>query len=160
MSAVFERLYRWLIAAGNALRAPVLLIIRLYWGWGFFLTGRGKLMDLSKPTQYFADLGIPLPHLNAILASCVECVGGLLLLVGLATRLVSIPLIILLTVAYFTADADALRAIFGDPDKFLSAAEFQFLFAVVFVFVCGPGAFSLDALIGRYFKDRAVEDDA
>ena len=31
----------------------LLLIIRLFWGWQFFLTGKGKLMDLSKPTQYF-----------------------------------------------------------------------------------------------------------
>jgi putative oxidoreductase len=150
-----ETLYRWLIAIGNALRSPLLLIIRLYWGWEFFLTGKGKLMDLSKPAEYFGGLGIPFPHFSAILAACTECFGGLLLLVGLASRLITIPMMIVLVTAYFTADIDAVRAIFSDPDKFLSAAEFQFLFAVVIVFVFGPGIFSVDALLGSYYKERA-----
>ena len=150
-----EKLYGWLITIGNALRSPLLLIIRLYWGWEFFLTGKGKLMDLSKPTEFFASLGIPFPHFSAILAACTECFGGLLLLVGLASRLITIPMMILLVIAYLTADIEAARAIFSDPDKFLSAAEFQFLFAVVIVFVFGPGIFSVDALIGNYFTERA-----
>ena len=149
---ILIKLYGWLVAAGNALRSPVLLVIRLFWGWQFFLTGKGKLMDLSKPTQYFESLHIPLPHLNAILAACTECFGGLLLLVGLASRLISVPLMILLTVAYCTADIDRVRVLLSDPDKFVTADEFLFLFAVVIVFVCGPGAFSLDALLAKYFR--------
>ncbi|HEY1582699.1 MAG TPA: DoxX family protein [Chthoniobacterales bacterium] len=147
-----RKLYGWLITIGNALRSPVLLLIRLYWGWEFFLTGKGKLADLEKPAQYFASLGIPFPHAQAVLAASVECVGGLLLLLGLASRLISVPLIILLTVAYLTADLDAVHSIFSDPDKFTSANEFLFLFAVVIVFVCGPGAFSVDALLKKYFR--------
>ena len=87
----------------------------------------------------------------------MECFGGLLLLVGLATRLISIPLMILL-VAYLTADIDRVRAIFSDPDKFVTADEFHFLLTVVIVFVFGPGAFSLDALIGKYFKRDAEKE--
>jgi len=155
MKTLFVRLNQGVSALGNALRSPVLLIIRLYWGWQFFLTGKGKLMDLSKPTQYFESLHIPFPHFNSILAGSTECLGGLLLLVGLATRLVSIPLMILLVVAYATADLEAARALFSDPDKFTGAAEFLFLFGVVIVFVCGPGLFSLDALIVKYFKPDA-----
>jgi putative oxidoreductase len=151
MKMLLVRLYGLLIAVANVLRSPVLLIIRLFWGWQFFLTGKGKLMDLSKPTQYFESLGIPFPHAQAILAACTECFGGLLLLVGLASRLISVPLMILLTVAYCTADIDRVHAIFTDPDKFVTADEFLFLFAVVVVFVCGPGAFSLDALLAKYF---------
>ena len=149
---ILQKLYGWLIAVGNALRSPVLLIIRLFWGWQFFLTGKGKLMDLSKPTQYFESLGIPFPHAQAILAACTECFGGLLLIVGLASRLISVPLMILLTVAYCTADIDRVRVLFSDPDKFVTADEFLFLFTVVIVFVCGPGAFSLDALLAKYFR--------
>lgn len=152
MIALLQKLYGWLIAFGNALRSPVLLLIRLYWGWEFFLTGKGKLTDLEKPTQYFASLGIPFPQAQALLAASVECFGCLLLLIGLASRLVSVPLMILLTVAYVTADADAVRSIFGDPDKFTAATEFLFLFAVVIIFVCGPGAFSVDAFLAKYFK--------
>lgn len=152
MITLIEKLYRFLIVVAQSLRSPVLLLIRLFWGWQFFLTGTGKLLDLSKPTQYFASLGIPFPHAQAILAAGTECLGGLLLLAGLATRLISIPLLILLTVAYCTADLDRVRAIFSDPDKFVTADEFLFLFAVVIVFVFGPGRFSCDALLGKYFK--------
>jgi putative oxidoreductase len=154
MKTMIEKRYGWLITIGNALRSPLLLVIRLYWGWEFFLTGKGKLTDLSKPGQYFESLGIPFPHFSALLAGCTELIGGLLLLVGLASRLISIPLMILLVTAYFAADSDAVRAIFNDPDKFLSATEFQFLFAVVIIFVFGPGLFSLDELLRIYFKRK------
>lgn len=157
MRRQFAKPYSWLIALGNALRSPVLLVIRLYWGWEFFLTGKGKLADLSKPAQYFESLEIPFSHFSATIAGCTECFGGLLLLVGLASRLISIPLMVLLVTAYLTADIDAARAIFSDPDKFLGAAEFQFLFAVVLVFIFGPGIFSLDALISRYFVGRGED---
>ncbi|MEO5754101.1 MAG: DoxX family protein [Chthoniobacterales bacterium] len=157
MKRRIEQLHGWLIAVGNALRSPVLLIIRLFWGWQFFLAGKGKLSDLDKPTQYFASLGIPLPHAQAILVGCVECFGGLLLIIGLASRFISVPLMILLSVAYVTADKEALQAIFSDPDKFTSAAPFLFLFAVVIIFVCGPGLFSVDALLAKYFKRNGKE---
>ncbi len=86
MRGSFAKPYRWLIAIGNALRSPILLlVIRLYWGWQFFLTGKGKLADLAKPTQYFESLGIPFRSFRSDSAGCVECFGGLLLLVGLAT---------------------------------------------------------------------------
>ena len=75
--------------------------------------------------------------------------GGLLLLAGLCSRLVSIPLMILLSVAYLTADLDKVKLIFSDPDKFLTADELLFLFAAVLVFVFGPGKFSIDWLIKR-----------
>ena len=150
-----EKFYRWLIALGNGLRSPVLLAIRLFWGWQFFLTGKGKLMNLAKTTQFFDSLGIPFPHAQAVLAGSLECFGGLLLLIGLAARLISVPLMILLTVAYLTADIDRVRAIFGDPDKFVTADEFLFLFTGVIIFVFGPGAFSLDAFIGKYVERHA-----
>jgi len=154
MKALIEKFYSGLITIGRNLQSPLLLIIRLYWGWQFFQTGKGKLMDVSKPAQFFASLGIPFPYLQAILVGCTECFGGLLLLAGLASRLISIPLGILLTVAYFTADIDRVRVIFSDPDKFVTADEFLFLFTIVIVFAFGPGALSLDTLITKYIKTK------
>jgi putative oxidoreductase len=149
MITLAQKFYRGLIAFATMLQSPLLLLIRLYWGWQFFLTGKGKLLDLAKPTQFFQSLGIPFPHEQAIVAGCTECFGGLLLLAGLCSRLVSIPLMVLLSVAYLTADLDKVKMIFSDPDKFLTADEFLFLFAVVLVFVFGPGKFSIDWLIKR-----------
>ena len=67
---------------------------------------------------------------------------------------------ILLMVAYLTADIDKVKMIFSDPDKFLAADEFLFLFAAVIVFVFGPGKFSLDWLIARELDKRQPEIEA
>ena len=133
----------------SKLQSPFLLIIRLYWGWQFFLTGKGKLTHLDKIADYFATLHIPMPKLNAALAGTTECVGGLLLLLGLGSRIITVPLICVLTVAYLTADTEAVRNIFSKPDAFLSADEFLFLLTAVIVLIFGPGIFSLDAIIAR-----------
>src|ERR1700740_2933193 len=154
MNHIVETFYRRLVVCADALRSPVLLVIRLFWGWQFFLTGKGKLMNLSRTSQYFESLGITFPHGQALLAACTECFGGLLLLLGLASRRVSLPLFILLTVAYCTADLDRVRVIFSDPDKFVTADEFLFLFAVPLVFVFGPGKNSIDTLVAKYLKCR------
>ena len=106
-------------------------------------------MDLQKTTEFFQSLGIPFPHLQAIVCGTIECLGGLLILVGLLSRLISIPMLLILTVAYLTADIDRAKAIFSDPDKFVTADEFLFLFAVVLIFVFGPGKISIDWMIRR-----------
>jgi putative oxidoreductase len=144
--------YAMLARIESYFQSPFLLLIRLYWGWSFFQTGKGKLLDLSKPTDYFTSLHIPFPHANAVLVGCVECFGGLLLLLGLGSRLITIPLIINMIVAYLAADMDKVKNIFNDPDKFVTADPFLFLLASVIIFSFGPGLFSLDALIGYLFK--------
>jgi len=144
--------YRKLIAIGEALKSPLLLAIRLYWGWHFFQTGLGKLGNLSGTTSFFHELGIPFPGLNAVLAATTECIGGLFLLLGFASRLVAVPLIITMIVAYITADLDAVKAIFSDSDQFVTATPFLFLFACVIVLVFGPGKFSVDHLLARRFQ--------
>lgn len=143
-----------LIKDASSLQSPFLLLIRLYWGWSFFQTGKGKLSDLSQPTAFFTELGIPFPALSAALAGATECFGGALLLIELASRLAAVPLMLTMIVAYLTADLDAVKGIFSDPDAFLTAAPFQFLFAAAIVFVSGPGAFSIDHLLKRRFVDQ------
>jgi putative oxidoreductase len=153
-------LLRWLAPELTLLQSLLLLVVRLYWGWEFFLTGKGKLMDLQKPTEYFQSLGIPLPQVSAVLAGTTECLGGLLLMVGLASRLIQVPLAFVLVVAYATADIDAVKAIFSDPDKFTGATEFLFLYTVILVLVFGPGKFSLDWLFLRKMGGAAGENRA
>ena len=134
---------------GQFLQAPLLLIIRLYWGWSFAQTGWGKLMNLERTTNFFSSLNLPAPKLNAIAAGSTECVGGVLLALGLFTRFASPALIVVMMVAYLTADREALFAIFSDGDKFTGAAPFLFLFAALIVFAFGPGKLSLDALVRK-----------
>ena len=157
MKLLKSKIIEWLVPERSFLQSILLLLIRLYWGWGFFQTGKGKLMDLEKPTEFFQSLGIPFPHTQAILVGTTECVGGLLLLLGLASRVISIPLTILLVVAYLTADLEIAKNIFNNPDKFLAADEFLFLFAVVLVLVFGPGKFSIDWIVRRRIAPGPVE---
>ena len=152
LSSSYNKLDGLLAMLGGWLQPVLLLLIRGWWGWSFFLTGKGKLMNLDKTASFFASIDIPMPKVNAIMAGSTECLGGLLLLLGLFSRLVSVPLIFCMFVAYATADKEALRAIFSDTDKFTGATPFLFLFACVIVFAFGPGKISLDAWL---FKKSA-----
>ena len=151
-------IYNLWVKAISCLQSPLLLVIRLYWGWQFFQTGKGKLMNLDRTAGFFQSLNIPHPHLNAVMAGCTECFGGLCLLLGLGSRVLTIPLIFTMSIAYLTAESDALHAIFSDPDKFVSAAPFEFMFAAIIVLVFGPGKFSLDWLLARTLSPKAVKE--
>lgn len=138
--------YGLLIYGGTLLQSVFLLAIRCIWGWQFFEAGKGKLGDLNKVTGYFQSLDIPLPHLNAIVASTTECFGGLLLLIGLGGRLVSVPLTITMIVAYLTAGRPNIHSM----DDFIKADPFPFLFTSLVVLCFGPGKLSIDYLIQRF----------
>ncbi len=149
LSSRIQTGYQLLVKMADYLQSPLLLVLRLYWGWSFFLTGKGKLINHARTTEFFASLNLPLPSLNAWMAGATECVGGLFLAAGFASRLTCIPLIVTMIVAYLTADNEALRAIFSDTDKFTEAAPFLFLLTSLIVLAFGPGVFSLDHLIGK-----------
>ena len=140
--AKFECVVSWL-------QSPLLLVIRLYWGWQFFLTGKAKLMDIPTFVERFTNWGVPMPKINVVMAGTTEAVGGLLLALGLFARPAAVPLIGTMVVAYLTAEKESLHAIFSEPDKFVTADPFLFLFASVIVLVFGPGKLSLDALFFR-----------
>lgn len=142
---------------GKGLQSPLLLAIRLVWGWGFFETGFGKLSNHAKTVEFFTGLGLPLPGFNAWIAGGAECVCGLLLLAGLASRAASLPLIATMSVAYLTAHADTLHAIFDDPDAFTSAPPFLYLLSATMVLGFGPGAFSADRILKRIFEANAAK---
>ena len=152
-----KKLYALYLTLLAKLQSPFLLIIRLYWGWQFLLTGKGKLMNLDRTAEFFAGLHIPLPKLNAVLAGSTECFGGLLLLLGLFSRVATIPLIFTMCIAYLTADAEKVKNIFNDPDAFVTAAPFLFLYATVIVWIFGPGVFSLDALVAKIRGEKGAK---
>jgi len=156
----FEKYYRLLNRASSSLASPFLLAVRLYWGWQFMQTGWGKLTDIGKVIHFFTDLGIPAPVLNAYFVSALEFGGGLLLLVGLGSRLIALPLVIDMVVAYITADREALFSIISDPDKFTAAAPFTFLVASLVVLIFGAGWFSFDALVAGRMKARRMRPTA
>jgi putative oxidoreductase len=149
-----ESAYSLFVKAASLLRSPLLLLIRLYWGWQFWQAGFGKLGDISKTVDFFTSLGIPAPAFNAHFVALLEAGGGILLFVGLASRLIALPLAFDMMVAYLTADREALRSIFSDPGKFYNADPFTFLLASLIILAFGPGWFSLDNIIKWYRSKR------
>lgn len=147
----FVRLYGQFRRACQWLGSPLLLAIRLVWGWQFILTGWGKLQHLHRVAGYFATLGIPLPGIAAPASSFLEFAGGILLIAGLLTRLTGLLLAADMCVAYLVSDRDALRTLFThDPSKFYNADPFTFLMASLIVLASGAGFFSVDRWIRRH----------
>jgi len=149
MIKIVEKLYRLLITVASSLQSPFLLFVRLYWGWQLAQSGWGKLHNIEKVTEFLMSLGLPAPGFTAHFIASLEFVSGILLILGLAARLIAVPLTINMIMAYIIADHDALMSIFSNPDKFYAAAPYTFLFASVVILIFGPGVFSVDAAIAR-----------
>jgi putative oxidoreductase len=147
-----QKLYSRFVAGASSPQSPFLLLVRLYWGWQFVQTGWGKLHSLEKVTSFFESLGLPAPALTAHFIATLEFVGGILLILGLASRLIAGLLTINMIVAFVTADREALMSVFSNPDKFYAAAPYTFLFASMVILIFGPGLFSVDAVIARRFR--------
>jgi putative oxidoreductase len=81
------------------------LAFRLFLFPVFWMAGKQKIAGMENTIEWFGNpewgLGLPFPTLLAHLAAYTEAVGALLLLIGLATRWISIPLIVTMLVAIF-----------------------------------------------------------
>jgi putative oxidoreductase len=140
--------------AASTLRSPLLLAVRLYWGWQFAQTGWGKMHNIAKITGFFASLNIPFPSVNAHFVAGLEFFGGILLILGLGSRLIALLLSVNMLVAYWTADRDALASFFSDPGKFYAADPYTFLFASLIVLIFGAGLFSVDTILAKRFTPK------
>jgi putative oxidoreductase len=144
--------YEALIKIASLFQSPLLLAVRLYWGWQFAQTGWGKLQHLPKVANFFASLGIPAPALSAVAVSWLEFVGGIGLALGLGSRFWGLLLAGDMFVAYLTAGRQNLLAIFSDPGKFYGDDAYTFLFASVLILIFGPGKFAVDTVLKRVFS--------
>jgi putative oxidoreductase len=135
---------------GAAMVPVVLLLIRLAWGWELVESGFGHLSHLQQTTEFFASLKIPAPQANAVLSGTTEMVGGILWMLGLGARVISVPLLINFCVAYLTASRDKVLHLFTqDPSNFIDDTAFPFLITSLAMIAFGAGAISIDALIKR-----------
>lgn len=144
-------------AAASYLQSPLLLAVRLYWGWQFAQTGWGKMHNIAKITDFFVSLNIPLPSANAHFVAGLEFFGGILLILGLGSRLISLLLVGNMFVAYWTADHEALVSFFSDPGKFYVADPYTFLFASLMVLIFGAGLFSADTILEKLLGDKTAQ---
>jgi putative oxidoreductase len=119
----------------------VLVFARLTIGWSFFLAGKGKLANFERTVGFFESLGIPAPGFHAGFVGGVEMVGGLLLIVGLLTRVAAIPLASTMVVAYLTAHREEA---FVGLSEFVDESPYAYLLVALVLIAFGPGRLALD----------------
>src|ERR1700693_348715 len=123
------------------------LLVRLFVGYFFMETGWGKLHNLDAFAQRFAGWGIPYPYFNAALSAYTEFIGGWLTILGLGTRLISIPMIINMLVAILKVNLKRVSSI----DDFVELDEPLYALAYLWLLLSGPGWLSVDYFVGRIF---------
>jgi len=120
-----------------------MLLIRLMVGTVFVFHGSGKLFGwfegpgIEGFTGYLTTLGVPFPELNAYAAALTEFGGGLLLILGVASRLISLPLVFVMGVAVVTAKSHAFSNLAGGMEYPLTLGIVLLGIALV-----GPGRFT------------------
>ena len=141
-----SRLRRLIHSVSSGLRWLPPTVARLTVGWIFLQSGWGKLNDLPKVVAFFTDLGIPAPHFQAPLAATAEFACGALLLVGLFTRVASLPLIVAILTAK-KGDIHELSDLFG-------MSEYLYIALLLWLGAYGAGPISLDAVFAKRLESR------
>jgi putative oxidoreductase len=121
------------------------LLMRLVVGYVFMLTGWAKLNNLPQMIQNFTEWGIPYPRILTPFVSGVEFFGGILLMLGLFTRIPAAMLAVVMLVAIKSAkweNVDSLETLLGFE-------EMTYFAAFLWLAIAGPGAISLDSLLLR-----------
>lgn len=132
----------------NSLKDIPPLLFRLILAYGFFMPAMMKWGDIGAIAGWFESMGIPMPALNAYLAASTEMAAVILLPLGLATRLISIPLIITMLVAIVTVHlGNGFEA--GSNGFEIPLYYLLMLFALL---INGAGKISLDNLIKKKMK--------
>jgi len=111
--------------------------------YGLYEPAMQKWSDIDSVAQWFASMSIPFPTLQAYMAASTEILGVVLLTLGLFTRLISIPLIVVMIVAIATVH---FSHGFAAGDNGFEIPLYYMLFFALFASL-GAGKFSLDYLL-------------
>jgi putative oxidoreductase len=128
-----------ILTAGPAVgaRATIAFVLRLASGAVFVVFGVAKFTSHEQEADSFEDYGLPSPDAFAYAIGMVEVVGGLLLLIGLATRLAAVVLA-----------GDMVGAIIasgiGEGETISLTLAPALLFAMAYLIWVGPGSHALD----------------
>jgi putative oxidoreductase len=146
-----------------------ILLLRVMAGGVFLWEGLLKFLHVNQGVGRFTKLGIPFPHFMASFIGGLEIVGGVLLLTGLITRLIAVPFVAEMIVAILSTKISLylgrspLPLPPVPPQVGIWAvlhevrSEYAQLLTVLFLLVNGPGAWSLDAVLGKRRKAEAPE---
>jgi putative oxidoreductase len=125
---------------------PAAVLIRVIVGYVFFVEGVQKfLFPDTLGVGRFIKIGIPMPHLMVNISGGAEIICGALLMVGLFTRLSTIPLIINISVAIISTKVMMFVQKGFWPAVHESRLDFTMLVSLVFLLMVGAGCCSMDA---------------
>jgi putative oxidoreductase len=142
-------------------------LLRLMAGGVFFWEGLLKFVYVNQGLGRFTKLGMPFPHFTANFVGGLEIVGGLMLIFGLTTRLLAVPFVIEMIVAILSTKislylgTSPLPLPPAPPQIGIWAvlheirSDYAQLFTVLFLMINGPGKWSLDAVLAKYFIREA-----
>lgn len=155
-----KRLSAWLL--NPPVSAPkATLLIRLMAGGVFLSEGILKFVYKNQGVGRFTKIGIPAPHATAVFVALLEIVGGILLVTGLLTRLISVPFVIEMLVAMVSTKialylgTSPLPLPPAPPTVGIWAvlheirSDYAQIMSVLFLGIVGPGSWSLDAVFAR-----------
>ncbi|MEN8138841.1 MAG: DoxX family protein [Bacteroidota bacterium] len=127
----------------GSLKDIPLLIIRLVLAYGFYEPAMMKVNNIDGIVEWFESMGLPFARLNAYMATGTEFAGFILLTIGLLTRAISIPLIIVMIVAIKTVHlTNGFQA--GNNGFEIPLYYMIMLFTLL---IYGPGKFSIDKVL-------------
>jgi putative oxidoreductase len=155
-----NKLWRWLLnPPSDAPTATILL--RLMAGSVFLWEGVLKFVYTNQGVGRFTKLGFPFPQATSTFDGVLEIVGGILLITGLLTRLISVPFIIEMLVAMLSTKIPLYLGTSPLPLPPVPPqigfwavlheirSEYAQLLTTIFLLIAGPGRWSLDALLAR-----------
>jgi uncharacterized membrane protein YphA (DoxX/SURF4 family) len=146
----------------------VTLFLRMMCGGVFLWEGILKFVYVNQGVGRFTKLGMPFPAFTADSIAVLEIVGGVLLLLGLGTRLIAIPFVIEMLVAMLVTKIPMYLGTSPLPLPPVPPqigfwavlhevrSEYAQLLTVLFLGVVGPGCWSLDALIAHRIPRREI----
>lgn len=126
----------------------LILAIRIVFGVLFFVHGVDKMMNFSVLSDNYPSVFGLGSYTTLMLSIFTEFCCSLFLLTGLITRIVLIPMIISMAVAFFDIH-----------DALLPEGELSLIYLIVFIilFVTGPGRYSVDYILDRRFQKEKEE---
>jgi uncharacterized membrane protein YphA (DoxX/SURF4 family) len=165
-----KRLFSWLLNPPDS--APkATILVRLMAGGVFLWEGILKFVYTNQGVGRFTRIGIPFPHFTAVFVAVLEIVGGILLLAGFLTRLISVPFVIEMLVAMLSTKialylgTSPLPLPPAPPKVGIWAvfheirSDYAQIMSVLFLGIVGPGPWSLDAVLARFRARRLQRRD-
>ena len=145
---MLQKLVRSYIGFASSLKDIPPLLFRLTLAYGFFGPAYQKVTHFADTIKFFESIGIPAPEINAYMATATEVTGIVLVLFGLATRFIAVPMIVIMVVAIKTVHwANGFSC--GDQGF---EVPFYYMLMLLSLIVTGPGAISVDRLLEKRFS--------